>query len=133
MSNIWNSSLRRKTPMKRSGFKTKPRPKEAKPRSTLGPGKKTKQWSSDRRKLKEAFKAAGITTCEVKLPGCWGGDGLGFMHSRKRRNVVTESDRTEVCLGCNPCHDAWEALGEARMGELVREVIANRIRPVVLK
>lgn len=55
-------------------------------------GKKTAEWDRVRAKLKPRFARAGIVRCEVMLPGCWRDNGLGFAHSKKRRNVVTQDD-----------------------------------------
>lgn len=137
----WNSTLpQRKTPMKRSGFKArtfpaKPSPslsssskgKPVKRRSALGPGKKTKEWDALRARIKPLFERAGITTCELRLPGCWGSQCLGFSHPTKRRFITTGKQLEEVILICSPnCHEKIEVMPHSEMARIVREVIARR-------
>jgi hypothetical protein len=128
----WNSTLTRKTPMKRTGFKTKPFFQRTKhPRNfkqgSLKPGKKTRAWDAVRAKLKVAFADAGITSCELGLAGCWRDNALGFAHSLKRRNIPRNSPLLEECiLACNTCHDKIELLQEVAMAEVVRGTIKAR-------
>lgn len=88
-------------------------------------GKKVKLWEGIRSQLKRRFTAAGILTCELKYPGCWFDNGLGFAHSKKRRHIQGEEIR-EVALLCNHCHGVAERLPEAKMAVLVRKIIAQR-------
>lgn len=117
--------------MPRSGFARKPREwsRKAKTEKRARPfpkkGKKVNEWDAVRAKLKPLYLAAGITSCEIGLPGCWRENALGFAHSKKRRNIVGK-EIEEVCLGCNPCHDVYEAKPEAEMMRLIREIIAAR-------
>ena len=129
---IWNSTLTRKTPLRSKPPKLKQyKPEEKpKPRARLGRGKKMKAWDADRAKLKARFKDAGITICELRTDACTCDNYLGFAHSKKRRNVVTDQDREEVILVCNNCHDCIEALGETRMRARVLATIDARQRPV---
>ncbi len=132
--------LKRKTPMKRGLFvpkklgfsptrreeKTKPKPR--KPLNKVG--KKTKEWIAVRRELKATFKRAGITTCELRLPGCWTDNALGFAHTLKRRNIRTPEEFREVALACNVCHDVIESGSPEEMAATVRLVIASRLSPI---
>lgn len=88
-------------------------------------GKKGKQWVSIRAELKKRFEAAGITTCEIQYAGCWRDNGLGFCHSKKRRNC-SEADLWIVILGCNRCHDILETRPHAEMEKIVLEIISER-------
>lgn len=136
---VWGSSLVRKTPLRakksfgawsRSAPKRTPKAKpEKRARPLRQKGKKGNEWDGVRAKLKPLFAAAGITFCEIRLPGCWHNNALGFAHSKKRRNIVGR-EIEEVCLGCNPCHDIIEAKPESEMTELVRAII--ELRPVVI-
>lgn len=144
----WNSTLpRRKKGLQRTGFPrsafaaptsstpkskdTQSNGKKSSKNGSLSPrGKKTREWESVRAKLKVRFERAGITTCEVRAEGCWRDDGLGFMHTLKRRNIVTPQQLEEVALGCNHCHDIFELMPEAIMGDRIRAIISNRLKPV---
>lgn len=105
-------------------------------------GKKGKAWNEARRKLKDAFLAAGITSCELRaairrtIPAarldCWRDNGLGFAHTHKRRNITTPEGLLEVALSCNNCHDFVEGLKENEMAAIIRNAIARRQTPVVL-
>lgn len=130
----WNSTLKRRTPLRaktplaKSGSEKLPN----KFRSFKKKGKKTLAWEAARKRLKVAFKQAGITTCELNMAEkCWRDNGLGFAHTLKRRNITTEEGLLRVCLACNPCHDEIEALGQFKMAEIVGRVILTRPVPVV--
>lgn len=107
--------LQRKKPMKRRG-------------------KRTIAWDWTRRKLKVAFERAGITSCEIMDSSwCTGNHNLSFAHSLKRRFIATQAQLEEVALACVNCHDNIEKLGHVAMARIVRETIAARETPVVLK
>lgn len=94
----------------------------------IRPGKKTREWERERAKLKKKFLQAGISYCEVMHDPayCWRNMGLGFAHSKKRRNIVGDEIR-EVILACPQCHQWLEyELSEKEMTEFVRNVIKNR-------
>lgn len=94
--------------------------------TSLNPiGKKGRAWNNARRSLKCQFSAMGITQCELNLAGCWKDNGLGFAHALKRRHLRPDQ-LSEVILVCNPCHDWLEKLGERKMEQLVKDVIALR-------
>jgi len=103
----------------------KPNRKEKKAVKALGMGKKTQEWTDERKVLKEEFEKLGITTCELGLPGCARTNFLGFAHLDKRRNLTLE-DLPKVVLACNPCHDEVELLNRIRMGKILSEIIKNR-------
>ena len=132
MGNIWGSSLSRKTPLRaKKPWDRKGKPLERKTALTAKKpinraGKKTKAWYACRAKLKTRFMRAGITTCELQYEGCWHDDGLGFAHSKKRRNITTEEQLEEVILSCSSCHDRVEAKPESEMAAIIRAVIAAR-------
>lgn len=122
--------------MKRSAFKAKSyqwKRTELKrvpgtARTTLKLGKKSKAWAKTRRKLKQESVAQGIERCELRYEGCWGDNGLGYAHGRKRRHLQGDELKTLTILVCNSCHDKIEYLGPERMLEIVETVIANRER-----
>ncbi len=127
----WNSTLpARRAPWRASSHKG--RPFQRAPRKQLKPGRKTQEWETARRKLKIAFEAAGITSCEVRCKGCWRDNALSFAHSKKRANIKGD-EIYEVVLACaSICHQILEEMPEARMTEVVRSIISHRITPVVL-
>jgi hypothetical protein len=88
-------------------------------------GRKTKAWDRARAKLKTVFKAQGVTRCELGFSGCWRGNGLGFAHSLKRRNIRGEQI-TEVVLACVHCHEVLECLSEGEMARIVGGIIERR-------
>lgn len=119
------SPLARKTPLRRTGFKRQQStPLKRTPMKRVG--KKTREWDTVRADLKKRFAAAGITECELKRPGCWRNNGLGFAHSLKRRNITNPENLREVVLACNVCHDQIEALPELDMMGVVVTVIRAR-------
>ena len=71
-------------------------------------GKKTSEWNRDRAKLKIEYEEKGIVTCEIRLPGCWYNNALGFAHRYKRNDPRCENTYQQTLLGCNPCHDQIE-------------------------
>ena len=106
--------------------RTKPMGKSAAPmqRAPLKKsGKKGDAWSAERASLKLRFARIGITTCEAKDDGCWRDNGLGFAHTKKRRNVT---DLSRVALLCNYCHDAVEILPESEMEARIETIISAR-------
>lgn len=113
--------------MARSGFAFKPRKPIRKPIRKAG--KKVREWNGTRAKLNQAFLRAGITRCEVQLPGvCWG-DAHGHAHKKKRRNL-TPGELKETCLACNPCHMVLESKPEAEMSAIIQCIIDARETPV---
>ena len=81
-------------------------------------GKKGNAWAKARAELKKEFMAMGVTRCELMREGCTGDYGMGFAHTRKRRNVT---DLKRVVLACNSCHDKVEILPEVVMEEQLTE------------
>lgn len=95
-------------------------------RGRLKAGRRTKDWIKVRRELSTEFAARGITSCELKMEGCWGEGALGFAHGRKRRHLEGDELKTLTILACNPCHDKIECLLPEEMLTTVESVIANR-------
>jgi len=104
-------TLTRRTPMKRAALRKV---------------SKKAWWPKLRAKLKPEFIRAGVTTCEARYDGCWIDNGLGFGHSKKRRNITTRAEQQEVCLICNHCHSRLELNKEPAMGALVQLMILER-------
>jgi hypothetical protein len=102
----------------------KPEKRIKKPKAMKRRGDKTDQWDTTRAQLKVRFEMAGVTTCELRYPGCWKNNALSFAHSKKRRKI--EGDELSECiLVCVPCHNRLE-YGQNDMYEIVRRVIAAR-------
>ncbi len=92
----------------------------------LKAGKRTKAWEAARRALKLKYAQMGITSCELRYPGCKGDDWLSFAHGRKRRNLVGDELSTLTILCCTPCHDKIEFLLPDEMLRIVNDTIAAR-------
>lgn len=93
------------------------------------PLKSLPTWDSVRRELTPKFDEAGITTCELNLPGCKYGMFNSFAHSKKVRHWKEVADVYDVILTCNNCHQIIEALGNKKvitMQEVVQRVRENR-------
>lgn len=60
------------------------------------------------KKLKKLYSDKGITTCELRLPGCWIDNGLTFLHRHKRIYYKSCPERltefNQTLLGCINCH-----------------------------
>lgn len=69
-------------------------------------GRKTKEWAKSRAKLEVIYQEKGITTCELRLPGCWYNNALYFAHKEKR--IDASHTFKETILACNPCHQQIE-------------------------
>lgn len=91
----------------------------------LGKGKKTKAWERSRQKLKKEFLEKGITTCEIRMYGCFNDNFLGFAHIDKRR-FLTDEELMKVVLACQPCHDIVERWPREKMREFLENIIKNR-------
>lgn len=96
------SPLKRKTPLKRTGTKTR-------------------AWESLRRILKREFAAKGVTRCEM----CGTDNYLSFAHAQKRRKL-NEAGLRVVALLCLRCHDRIEVLPAAEMETEVTTLITKR-------
>lgn len=108
-----------------TGSLPKPNKKEKAKPKPLGAGKKTKEWMKERSELEKEFDELGITSCEVRLEGCWGSTALGFAHLEKRRKL-TKEDLGKVVRSCNPCHMEFELYNPIRMKKLLEEIIKGR-------
>lgn len=78
-------------------------------------GKRTKEWTAARAKAKKVFEAKGITSCEIRLAGCWKNNALGFAHRHKRDWYYSEGRKGEllgdfnhIIVACGPCHQKIE-------------------------
>ncbi len=74
----------------------------------LKKGKKTKSWERARRKLKKIYADIGITTCEIRFPGCKNNNFLTFAHRYKRRDPRCKHDLNGTVLACIYCHNKIE-------------------------
>lgn len=86
-----------------------PKPiKEKKKFHFIQPGKKTKAWNKDRKKLKTIYKDKGIINCELNLIHCWHFLALSFAHKHKRSWYNTRPELlgsfNQTLLACVPCH-----------------------------
>lgn len=90
-------------------------------------GKKTKAWDEDRSKLKKIYEEKGITTCEIRILGCWNYNALGFAHKHKRSWYNTHPELlgtfNETLLACNSCHQKIEYNKE------LTKFYFNKLRP----
>lgn len=85
-------------------------------------------WKMERDRLKEEFKAMGISYCEamVEPTKCWKTIGLGFAHAAKRRDLK-EGELSKVILACQYCHQVLEYEMDAQeMREFVEDTIESR-------
>lgn len=89
---------------------------------------KTKEWDNARRRLKDRFYRAGITTCELRLEGCWYDNALSFCHRMKRRKIADIAELECVILACVPCHEKVEYTSPENLFQVVTEVIKKRCR-----
>jgi len=73
---------------------------------------KVKEWTIARNKLKEIYFDKGITTCELRLKGCWINNALSFHHRRKRIEYYSCPEKlgefNETILCCINCHQKVE-------------------------
>jgi|TARA_R100000501_G_C2569793_1_gene77092 hypothetical protein len=73
---------------------------------------KVKEWAKARKKLKLIYEDKGITSCEIKLVGCWRNNGLSFAHRKKRIEYYSCPEKlgefNETLLACCNCHDKIE-------------------------
>lgn len=88
-------------------------------------GKRTQQWEKVRRNLKPKFERAGITSCELRWPGCWKDNALGFAHAKHRRNLGP-GELSIVILVCNICHDLLDKLPDEDTEHIVMKTISER-------
>jgi len=91
----------------------------------LKKGKKTLEWEQIRKKLKVEFEKRDITSCELRLAGCWINNALSFAHIDKRRFLSADQLRI-VVLACVPCHSLIEAWPREKMRIYLENIIKNR-------
>lgn len=83
-------------------------------------------WPRERARQKIRFEKMGITTCELRLPGCWHDTALGFAHLDKRRFLKPE-ELSQVALLCSPvCHAYVERLPRPEMRKIIQGIIDRR-------
>lgn len=85
---------------------------------------RTAEWNKARVKLKKIYANKGITTCELRLPGCWVNNALSFCHRYKRNDPRCSHDFNGTILGCIPCHNVIEYDRE------LTEEVFERLRPL---
>lgn len=88
-------------------------------------GPKTKGWEKVRAALSLIFFEHDWMHCELRLPGCWGFNALGFSHFRKRRKLAPV-ELWDVILICNICHDKIENAPEDEKAHIHERVIEER-------
>jgi hypothetical protein len=89
-------------------------------------GKKTQEWNTVRRNLKQRFSIANITSCEVRLPQCWGSYCLYFSHTKRRADIKTQEELERVVLACAACATAAHGMGKVGEEKFLEEIIAKR-------
>lgn len=79
-------------------------------RSRIKP--KPSKWDRIRPALKREFLGRDITECELRLPGCWRNNALGFAHRHKRQWYLDKPELLgafdQVVLACVSCHEKIE-------------------------
>lgn len=100
-------------------YKSKHSPKK------LGPGKKTQEWEDTKDDLKKIFAEWNITTCELRMKGCWRDNFLTFAHLAKRRKL-TKEDLHVAVLCCINCHSIVEYKPAEKMREILQAAIDRR-------
>jgi 5-methylcytosine-specific restriction endonuclease McrA len=81
------------------------------------------------KKLHAMFWDAGITSCEIKLPGCLNTWMLNYCHRHPRRWYYDKPDellwdKKQVVLGCQKCHKTVDDI----MTKKEREEVFLKIR-----
>ena len=77
-------------------------------------------------KLKKIWLEQGVTSCELRLPGCLGTWAMGAAHSKKSRFLITDDDWLEAALSCCHCHQIQEALPHDEGYKMIMGAIAKR-------
>lgn len=85
---------------------------------------KQKEWEIARKKLKSEYERKGITTCELRLLGCWYNNALSFAHRYKRSDPRCKHTFKQTILACVPCHQQIEYNRE------LTEKVFTRLRSV---
>lgn len=112
----------------RHGFTAKERPKKEM--------SKTDRYDRIRAILKTIFASYDVTRCEARIQAserwpkhlCRPWFGLGFAHSKKRRELTDEELCTDVILACADCHDLLDLhMTHDEMYGYVQQVVNRRI------
>ena len=88
--------------------------------------KKGKIWLRIRKEKIAEFERLGITQCELRWDGCWGGSGLTLAHRLKRRKIQNEQEMGTVALLCVICHQKVEVMSADEMFKIITDVIERR-------
>lgn len=89
-------------------------------------GKRGRQRIAINRRLKAMWVREGITSCELRLPGCVRTFVMSAAHSKKSRYLITDEDWMTAALACCACHDQIEKLSHSAMESHVLTAIARR-------
>lgn len=90
-------------------------------------GKKTLEWDTVRKELKQIFFDNGVTSCELGWPQCYHNNYLTWGHGRKRRFLSGNELKTLVILVCQNCHKTLdEEMTHEEMYDTVIAVIEKR-------
>lgn len=89
------------------------------------------KWEDVRPLIKEKFREASITRCELRWEGCQDTVFLTFAHSLRRRRIMTKEQMEETCLFCQHCHSLADAQKEYETYALIRKIINKR--PIQVK
>ena len=77
-------------------------------------------------KLKKIWLEQGITSCEIRLPGCLRSFAMGAAHAEKSRFLQTDEQWMTAALACCKCHETIEAWSHEKMKKIVMDTIAKR-------
>lgn len=105
----------------REGFPTQ------KPRTGL---RKVGKRGKKRQQMNARLNKLGITSCEMKLEGCWRESSLTWAHSTKSRFIQTDEQWLTACRACLSCHRLAESMSHERMERIVLDAIARRPQTV---
>jgi hypothetical protein len=90
-------------------------------------GSETRRWMEARKVLKDAYRTAGITSCELDIiHDCNSWQFLTWAHGDKRRNLTKEELYSLVILCCVNGHQKIEKMPREDMRFIIERVIVNR-------
>lgn len=73
----------------------------------------------------KAIRAAGVTSCELRLEGCTGSWALTRAH-RKKRRFCDEKELAIYAVACASCHDIAESKSHEEMFDIINAAIQRR-------
>jgi|GEM_PF-3554258 len=88
-------------------------------------GRRTKMNQKGNRDGDKVIAADGVTSCELRLPGCLGSYMLQRAHRRKRR-FCDQSELAVFAILCGHCHTQIEFLSPGEMFDSVNDAILRR-------